>query len=272
MPPEENNTSIPENQEPESNPSISGTPPETPPTNQPPTSPTEQPSRYADILEATLKEQQRTIQQLQNQINAPRTEEAPTLTEEEARQLFYNNPLQVLDDRDKKLMQALQRTIDPLIEFTKSMRGDGTPYGKLKNQFRSDPRFSAALNDPAVDQAIDRLMDKAELSEANMMQAVVSAVGMKNMGLLGMVGINQPATPPTPPPTNTPTSNTVIPAHLRPTAPASPANPNKKPELRELTELEMRICRERGMTKEDYLAWLDVPDTDVPTSKIGLAK
>jgi hypothetical protein len=63
--------------------------------------------------------------------------------------------------------------------------------------------------------------------------------------------------------------DTQIPPYLAPSSP-----PHKKvvegKQYRDLTENEARLAKERNMSKEDYLNWLEVDATDVIDSKIGI--
>lgn len=251
---------------------------ETPPTKIPPITPIENPpapvpapntDKYVKALEDALRDQQRQIQEFQNASTRKEPEAKTELSAEDARQQFFTNPLAVLNERDARLLNDMRETIKPLIEVAKSFRGDGTPYGKLKNRFKANPQYAQLLSDPLVEQAVDKIMESADPTDPNMLQAVLSAVGMKSAGMLGMLGIEAPTPAPVSP---SPNGNTIMtsPAHLRPSAPPLPNPASGKPAQRQLTENEKRICRERNMSEADFLAWMDVPPSQVVNSKIGL--
>jgi hypothetical protein len=102
--------------------------------------------------------------------------------------------------------------------------------------------------------------------------AALAATGAYHRGLLGPVLPSpSPAPAPTPPPAAPAArADMATPPHLRPSAPAVPGHERPtSPPLRDLTENEARLARERGMTKEAFLSWIDVPADQVVHSKIG---
>ncbi len=61
----------------------------------------------------------------------------------------------------------------------------------------------------------------------------------------------------------------MIPPYLQPSSPPQKTKTEGK-QYRDLTENEDRLRRERNMSKEDWLEWLEIDATDVIDSKIGL--
>ncbi len=53
------------------------------------------------------------------------------------------------------------------------------------------------------------------------------------------------------------------PPHLRPSAPPAPGPGDQPPKLRDLSEQEERLRRENNMTREEFLAALDMAASDV---------
>lgn len=248
----------------------------TPPTNQPAAQPTK--SKYEEILEATLREQNARIQQMDADLRAARQAPAPTPTPEQPKNAadFFNDPHGVLADYRRQINEDMQKTIAPLLEIGRNLRGDGTPYGNLKQQFQNDPRYSTTLSDPKVAIAVDKIMENQQPIPELMKAAIIQAAGLKMTGELDVALVssgvdisrfNQPAPTPTPTPTTAPVPS--MPAHMRPSAPSSPTPQSNAPAVVPLTALEKRLMNERGMTEEQFRAWMTVPPSEVATSTIG---
>lgn len=245
---------------------------ETPPTPTPTPSATDQKDRYIGILEASLREQNKQIQELMT--TRPAAPAAPPAAPdpEKEKQDFYNDPA---GTTRRIVNDALAESIAPLRDFVKGLKIDGSPFSNMMAKFKADVRFVDALNDPQVVAAVETIMSKAELTEVNMQSAIVHAVGLKGMGLLGTV-VSAPAAPPTPAPapapTPTPAPSTVLPPHVRPSAAPTPApapsgNGTQRPPL---TENQRRLMREQGFkSEEEYWKWMEIPASEVAHSEIG---
>lgn len=245
---------------------------ETPPTPTPTPSATDQKDRYIGILEASLREQNKQIQELMT--TRPAAPAAPPAAPdpEKEKQDFYNDPAGMTR---RIINDALAESIAPLRDFVKGLKIDGSPFSNMMAKFKADVRFVDALNDPQVVAAVETIMSKAELTEVNMQSAIVHAVGLKGMGLLGTVA-SAPAAPPTPAPapapTPTPAPSTVLPPHVRPSAAPTPApapsgNGTQRPPL---TENQRRLMREQGFkSEEEYWKWMEIPASEVAHSEIG---
>jgi hypothetical protein len=242
------------------------------PTPTPQASPTDNRDRYVSVLEETLREQNRIIQGLQNQSTAPTPAPAPSA--EDLKTQFYNDPV---NTTRSIVEEALNRTIAPLNDFVRGLRIEGSPYDRLMSKFRADARFAPVLQDPHVLAAVERIMGAAELNEVNMQSAIVHAMGLKSMGLLGTI-VEAPAGTPAPTPAPapaapTPTPSTVLPPHVRPSAAPTPAGANGgQPRARQLTETEKRLARENRMTDEQYLKWLETPADEVAVADFDKPK
>jgi hypothetical protein len=225
-------------------------------------------SKYVEILEATLREQNARIQALADQVNRPAAPVETPKSPEEIRAEFYNDPITV---QRKLIQEELQKAVAPLVEFTRGLRGDGTPYGNLKSRFKNDPRYKEMFNDPNFELAVDHVMSRSDLSEGAMQNTLINIAGLKAVGQLEAALIGQgiapvrpsevTPTPPPPPPVSTP-------PYVKPSAPP-PVAPPGPPPRRELTENERRLARERGMSEDQYLDWLEVPASGVVSSRIG---
>lgn len=217
-------------------------------------------ARYVGLLEANLREQNRQILELQAR-REQATVAAPTLTPEEDRQRFYDEPRKIIQEE-------LQKTIAPLTEFVRQFQGQ-SQLDQLKNRFKNDPRFSS-MWDSNIESAVDEIMSKAEVNEANVQAAIVHAIGLRAIGQIpGASASTAPAPNGNPVPSTR--SNVATPPHVRPSAPLSASTAEKK-KLRSLTENERRLARENSMSDEEYLKWLEVPVDQVITTDIGRPK
>ena len=242
-------------------------PESTPPTPIPAPSPTDQ-TRYVGILEETLREQNRQIQELMAGNRAPAAAAAPAApSPEEEKTKFYNDPV---NTTRSIVTEALREAIAPLNDFVRGLKIDGSPYANMLGKFRADARFAETLSDPHVLAAVERIMEKAELNEVNMQSAIVHASGLKSMGLLGTVapapagaapsGTVPAGTPPTPP------ASTVLPPHVRPSAAPTPQPSAGNGAVRRppLTENQRRIMRENNIkTEAEYWTWMEMDAADV---------
>lgn len=251
--------------------------PESSSVNQPATLPTNQPTAppinpdYVRALEDTLRENNRQIQLLQDQVErrpaAPATP-APTLTPEEERNAFFNNPK---GETRNIVAEEMGKQLAPLLEFVKQVPRPGNET--LKNRIKYDPRYASYFSqDPLVEQAFDAVVANTPRVDEGVAHAIMSQViGWQVTGQLRTVlGLpNVPVTTqPAPTPTPTTMPNQPAPPYMPPTAPATPrTTPTKS--VRELTENERRLARERGMSPEQYLQWLEVPADQVVRSDIG---
>lgn len=250
----------------------SSTPP-TPQTPTPPAPPTN--SREKELYEAVIREQNARIQALQDQVNRTpvNTPAQPEPTPDERRAAFYNDPL---THTRTIIKDELERTVAPLLDFVKSFKGEGSPYQQLKAKFQADPRYSNLLANPKIATGVEILMSKTETTPENMQAAIIQVAGLEMTGQLDAAliaaGVSvsnfAPPTPPAPTPATPPVNNMNTP-YVPPSAPRTPAGGTPQNKPRELTELERRLARERGMSDPDYLAWLEAPANSVATSKIG---
>lgn len=240
--------------------------PQTPPTNQLPAQATK--SKYEELLEATLREQNARIQSLVAERQQPPPPPSEPPRSDPA--AFFNDPQGELAKFRKQINEDLNNAIAPLKQLAQGFKGEGTPYGNLKNQFMNDPRFSQVLSDPKVSVAVDKIMEGQNLHPDTMRMAIQQAAGMKATGELDVALVasgvdvsryNSP--PPAPPPVTT------IPPHMRPTSPAAPIHQQPTTSVTPLSELEKRVARERGMSEDQYREWLTLPPDKVATSQIG---
>ena len=221
--------------------------------------------RYTGILESTLRENNRTIQSMNERgtTTPPASTPPPARDPVAERQEFFNDPAEITR---RTVRAELEQTVAPLLEFVKELKGQGM-IGRLKEQVKTDPRF-APMWDSAVEQAVDATLAKVapdQLNEHTVRAATVQAIGLKAMGMLE--GSSPPPNSnPNPNPAPTGERRVQTPAHMRPSAPPAPSGNGNKPKLRALTENEERLRRENKQTHEDFLFWLELPASEVTTA------
>lgn len=233
-----------------------------------------QQEQYASLLEEQTRSQQQTISRLSTQ-PAPATPQPPAqpqLTPEQRKARFYTDPDMVITE---VVRRELHETIRPLQEFVQSFRG-GTELDRILTKFKQNPRLASQI-DGGIESAVKQMFENSsvEVTEEMVQAALLQVIGARAAGLIPAGNGGGGALAPTPPPTPTPTSQpggSVQPPHMRPSNPVGTAPAGTKTPSRQLTELEKRIARERGMSDADYLAWLEVPADQVVASSIGRPK
>lgn len=258
----------------------------TPPTStdQPQDLPTEPPAKTQEQLlieEYQRKEQQyqqrqretdarlaqltETVGKLVEEKNAP-----PALTPEEEAKEFYKDPKKVI-------REVMQETVKPLNEFKDEYQGTNA-YTRLKNQFKSDPRFAQYFNRPGFEQMVDQVVSQSQqngiaISEQFVESVYTHAAGQIAVGTVQMpdpiADANRQGTPPQETP---PVDNRQIPPYLAPSAPPMRKPTSDGPKRRQLTENEDRIRRENKMSIEEWWAWMDEDSKNVVDSQIGISQ
>jgi hypothetical protein len=196
---------------------------------------------------------------LEEKANAP---PPPSVAERQAREkAFFDAPVTNIRDI---VREELKETVQPLIDFKEEVKGQGE-YERLKSRLKVDPKFSVFLGNPQVERMVDEMMVNNPKDEQHLYGVIA---GLRGAMALGDVptpqGLNLGAAP------NAPV-DTSIPPHLRPSPPPLPEGKKEGDvKVRDLTENERRLARERGMKPEEYLAWIDEEATDVINSKIGV--
>jgi hypothetical protein len=237
-----------------------------PPAGDPPETEEVKLRRYSAILEETLREQNRTIQALQNgqRPAAPAAPAPPPRDPQAERQEFYNEPMEAT----RRIVRTeLEQTVAPLLEFVKEFKGQGVS-DRLKNTVKNDPRFSG-MWDADVERAVDDTLSRVKpesINEDIVRSAAVQAIGLKAMNLLPTSAAPAPPAPTPPAPAPAGERRVTSPAHMRPSAPPAPSAPNGKPALRPLTENEERLRREQKISHEDFLFWQNLPASEVTTA------
>lgn len=146
----------------------------------------------------------------------------------------------------ENLNQMISKQVAPLHDFIAEAK-KAQDYTKLKSQYAHLDGFKV------IEPLLDKYMTGADPTHANLQRAFQLA-----MGELAMTGkLNQPSQVPqnnqNQPANNNQPANVPKPqAHLRPSA-TPPVQPqDNKPTRRPLTEQERRVCREWGITEEEF--------------------
>lgn len=237
--------------------------PPIPPTTEPVDGPIEDPKpardpdAYIGILEATLRDQNKQIQELLNK--KPEVNTVPADDPDEGRQQFYADPVGTI-------RKEIRETIQPLMDFVSSMKVSGKRDDLLK-RFKANPKFADALSDPQIESVVLELTSRVpeeNLNDETIQASIIQAYGAQRLGLLP----NSPNNNSTPPTREESVNRQPAPAHMRP-SPAPPNIPNQPNKRRPLTELEKRLARENRMSDDEYLDWLEESPSTVATSNIG---
>jgi hypothetical protein len=211
--------------------------------------------RKEELYLATIREQGQELNKLNSRVTQVE-EKIPAPVEvstEDRAKKFYQDPQKAIDE-------AVERAVAPLKDFVRSFKSE-SQYDKIKNKFKSDERFRPVFEQ--YESYIDEAMAKNDPTEANMIGVLSGVVGAANLGFLRGA----------PPVNNTTTKEkekeVFTPPHIRPSHTRPPESRDEKPKVRELTENERRLAREKGQSAEEYIAWLDEPKDKVAVSKIG---
>ena len=224
--------------------------------------------RIYEIQTKTVKDQGARLTATEKELAELRAAnvEAAKPTVDESAKAFYANPAKAIKD-------ALAEAIAPLNVFKERFEGDAE-YTKIKKGLMANPVYAQHLANPEFSAIIDEIVSEgikggSVISEANVAAAINHTIGSIVSGDVVLTGVKKVEVDGTTKVENKAEEALVIPPYLAPSSP-----PLKKAlegkQYRDLTENEDRLRRERGMTKEAYLDWLEIDPSDVIDSKIGL--
>ncbi len=230
---------------------------------------------------ATIQEQGARVTTLSAEVAELKAEadkrNAPT-PDEDAKK-FYANPRAII-------REELEKVIAPLNEFRREFQGNDE-YNRLLANFKEDPRYAKYLANPKFSGYVEDLVSHSMKNGGKLSVDMIDAAVRHGLGsvLAGDLVLVAPTptpvipvdpanpTPPTPgdPPVTPVTPvDYVRPPYLEPTPPPGPGVTPTKPVLRDLTESEDRLRRERGQTVESFLAWQSMPEADVVDSRLDI--
>lgn len=201
-------------------------------------------------------ETDRRLKEMEVRLTAAEAPPGPTAAERDGE--FWKNPTKVIGEL---IRQEMKTTVDP-INARLAAAESGSVYERAKARLRELPQFKEVWQH--IEGSIDQFAENArargvELDDQVMQLAAVNAYGAYQLGMI----------PGRPAPSNSvPTVTT--PPHLRPSVAAIPGTERSEtPPIRELTENEKRLARERNQKPEEFLAWIGERPDQVIHSKIG---
>lgn len=203
----------------------------------------------ADLYTQQLREQHLKIQELQARLEQKEEKPDPSLTDPAT---LFKDPAKLISTIVREAVKPLQ---DKFTAFEKEKR-----YGELKSVFKKHPAYAPYFDklESVLDATIQGYDGPIDVDFMN------NALGM----LVGKYVTNQLPNIPF----ETPTTETKVekekerermstPAHLRPSAPRTGTEVEKK--TIQLTELEKRLAKEKGMTDEEYYSLLHMDASQV---------
>jgi hypothetical protein len=222
--------------------------------------------RIYEIQTKTVKDQGARLSAAETELAELRAakEEAAKPTVEESAKDFYANPAKAIKD-------ALAEAIAPLNVFKDRFESD-SEYTRIKKGLMVNPVFAQHLANPEFSAIIDELVSEgakagSKVSEGMVEAAIKHTIGSIVTGDVVLSPVKGSET--TVEGKELEREDTQIPPYLAPSSP-----PHKKvvegKQYRDLTENEARLAKERNMSKEVYLDWLEVDPSDVIDSKIGI--
>ena len=223
--------------------------------------------RVYDIQTKTVRDQGARLSAAERELDelrAAKKEEAKPTVDESAK-AFYADPAKMIKD-------ALAEAIAPLNQFKDRFETD-SEYGRIKKNLMVNPVFAQHLANPEFSSIIDELVIEGTRSGTKVSEGMVEAAIKHTIGSIvtGDVVLKPVKGSETTvvEGKETEREDTQIPPYLAPSSP-----PHKKTvegkQYRDLTENEARLAKERKMSKEQYLDWLEVDPSDVIDSKIGV--
>lgn len=218
-------------------------------------------AQYLQSLESQLREQYRERKELYQKVSQIDTRlqerEIEAIDPEEEKKKFYENPMGVIRDEMRKIVQ-------PLFEEARQLRAMNERGDKLtsaKSRVRGNPAVAQYWT-PDVESAVDQILSSGnvEINDDTVLAATVQAVGMS--ALSGKLNIKQADGAPA-----------VTPAHVRIQNPTAPKTPDNTPQRPPLTEHERFMMRMNGIkTEEEWHQFMTAPASEITTNKIGIVE
>lgn len=236
--------------------------------------------RLIQQQEAAMRDMHRQNQELLKKVNERLDEERQTQStpsRDDRDKKFWNSPSSSLDEFENRVLglikTELDRTVKPLNDKLGAI-ATRSAYDGMKDRVRgSMPAETWSRIEPYVDQFVQSAAAQGmEVNDQLLDVAVTSTVGAMALGRLGTATEVRQVASQQSPTQSAGNGGMVTPPHLRPSAPAAPSREPEAAPLRDLTENEERLRRERNWTREQYLSWLDVPAEKVIHSQIGREK
>ena len=224
--------------------------------------------RVYDIQTKTVRDQGARLSAAEKELSDLRAAkvEADKPTIEESAKKFYADPA-------KAISEALAEAIAPLNAFKDRFETD-SEYERVKKSLMVNPVFAQHLDNSEFSSIIDELVIQGtksgvKVSEGMVEAAIKHTIGSIVTGDVVLKPVKGSETTVVEVKKGEEREDTQIPPYLAPSSPPHKKTVDTK-QYRDLTENEARLAKERGMTKEAYLDWLEVDPSDVIDSKIGI--
>lgn len=203
-------------------------------------------------------ETDRRLREMEERLTKAEAPPGPTAAERDGE--FWKNPTKVIGELIRAEMKTTVDPINARLAATESV----SVYDRAKTRLREMPQFKDVWQhiEGSIDQFAQNAKDRGiELDDQVMQLAAVNAYGAYQLGMIP--GRPAPVTP-------TPATIVQTPPHLRPSVAAIPGTERTEtPLLRDLTENESRLARERKQSPAEFLAWIGEGAGNVIHSKIG---
>ena len=231
--------------------------------------------RIFEIQTKTVKDQGARLTATENELVRLKEEAdkvaAPTM--EESAKKFYADPIGVMREEFAKV-------VAPLNAFKDRFESD-TEYTRIKRSLMTNPAYAQHLNNPQFSAIIDELIAEGQRLGTDVNENIVEAAIVHTIGSIAVgkvvidpvkvLGDENEKGGEKKVETTQGNETGFIPPYLAPSSPPQKSL-GKEKVYRELTENEARLARERNMSPEVYLDWLEVDSADIIDSKIGMKK
>lgn len=208
-----------------------------------------------------IRDSTRAVQELRTELGEIRERTAPpgpSQTEQDQR--FWKEPTKVITE----LIQGeMKRTVDPI--NARLQRSDSeTALDRAKTNLKARFGEDYAAMEPLIDQFVANAAERGvAIDDAVLQTAAITAYGSVQFDRKMNPKPAAPVLAPTPEPVKP-----VTPPHARPSTAQIPGREAPAAATtREFTENERRLMRERKMTEQQYVEWLDVPADQVVHSQ-----
>lgn len=210
----------------------------------------------------SLNEQGSKLKELEGRITE--ATQPPKPTDAQQNKEFFDNPAVITR---RLIKEEIEAAVAPLKDFVGTF-APRNEYERIKDNLKKDPQFGKIMNaaESHIDEAVRGSLKPGQTPTEQLVKAAALTIyGAAAAGMLPDVDLSAPRTddPPVPPKKGeTPVSYS--PPHLRPSAPPPPTRDERNPaDTYEFSENELRVMREQGMTKEEFLAGLNMSGRDV---------
>ena len=212
----------------------------------------------------SLNEQGSKLKELEDRVT--QATQPPKPTDEQRNRSFFDQPAAAVRDLVREEINA---AIAPLKDFVGTF-APRNEYDRIKETLKRDPQFAKIIGaaERHIDEAVYRSLAPGQKPTEQLVRAAALTIyGAAAAGMLADVDLNtsREETPPSPSNTSSGDNRPVYsPPHLRPSAPPPPSRDVSNPaDTYEFSENELRVMRENNMSKEEFLAGMNMTGRDV---------